>query len=152
MGMIRLARAVLGLPPRRWIDTTIAAVLAVRVERALARGGVDRAARLGHVRVAMNGSAAPTAPLSSIRLSSREREQLDIAWRVLAHRPFNGTCLRRAIVGGYFLRARQPLLRIGVAKSAGIVTAHAWVEVDGIALDPDASERYAVLSRPETQL
>jgi len=100
----------------------------------------------------MNGSAAPTAPLSSIRLSSREREQLDIAWRVLAHRPFNGTCLRRAIVGGYFLRARQPLLRIGVAKSAGIVTAHAWVEVDGIALDPDASERYAVLSRPETQL
>ena len=49
-------RTVLRLPPRRWGDLLVAAVVAMRVERALQRGGIERAARIGRVRVGMTGS------------------------------------------------------------------------------------------------
>ncbi|WP_299087635.1 MULTISPECIES: lasso peptide biosynthesis B2 protein [Microbacterium] len=126
----------------------MAAVVATRVERALARGGVDRAAAIGRVRVAMDGQAAPVVAVADAPLSEREREKIDTAWRMLQHPPFNGTCLRRAIVGGYFLRDREPILRIGVTKTAGVVAAHAWIEIDGAGLDPDGAEKYSVLTRP----
>lgn len=43
------------------------------------------------------------------------------------------TCLRRALVTGYFLR-RHPVLRLGLTSDG--VTAHARVEADGHAYDP----------------
>ncbi|WP_460578617.1 lasso peptide biosynthesis B2 protein [Humibacter ginsengisoli] len=122
--------------------------VAARVEAALRRGGVDRAAKIGHLRVGLDGAAAPVALVTDVALSDRELEKLDVAWRVLRQRPFNGTCLRRAIVGGYFLRDRDPVLRVGVTKSSGKVAAHAWVEVDGVGLDPDGSDKYPVLRSP----
>lgn len=134
------------MPPRRWLDLVTAAVLAVRVEHALGGGGVQRAARVGHVRVGMDGTAAPVGTAVDAGLTRREREKLDTAWRLLRQPPFNGTCLRRAIVGGYFLRDRDPVVRIGVAKTDGVVSAHAWVEVSGVGLDPDGTGRYAVLT------
>lgn len=97
----------------------------------------------------MDGVAAPVGATTLVELSAREREQLDTAWRMLRRPPFNGTCLRRALVGGYFLRAHDPILRIGVAKTDGVVAAHAWVEIDGVGLDPDGAEKYRVLSRPD---
>jgi hypothetical protein len=123
----------------------VAAVVAARIEGALARGGVDRAARIGHARLGMDGTAAPVGPLSATSLTAREREKLDTAWRLLRQPPFNSTCLRRALVGAYFLRGHDPLLRIGVAKTEGAVSAHAWIEIDGIGLDPDGAERFTVL-------
>jgi len=101
----------------------------------------------------MDGAAAPCLNDSGVALtlSEREKEQLDTAWRVLRQRPFNGTCLRRAIVGGYFLRAHDPLLRIGVAKDRGRVTAHAWIEVDGVSLDPDGPRKYMALAKPSEE-
>ncbi|PFG30448.1 transglutaminase superfamily protein [Paramicrobacterium agarici] len=141
-------RTVLAYPPHRWVDLAIATVRAARVESALRRGGVERAARIGHVRVVMDGDAAPTASLDDAGLTPRDREKLDTAWRLLRQSPFNGTCLRRAIVGGSFLRSRDPILRIGVSKTDGVVAAHAWLEVNGVALDPDGSDRYAVLTVP----
>ncbi|WP_166980303.1 lasso peptide biosynthesis B2 protein [Paramicrobacterium fandaimingii] len=141
-------RTVLAYPPRRWADLVEAVAVAIRVESALRRGGVARAARVGHVHVLMDGIAAPTAPLAEVNLTPREREKLDTAWRLLRQPPFNGTCLRRAIVGGHFLRDRTPILRIGVSKENGVVAAHAWVEIDGVSLDPDGSERFSVLTAP----
>jgi len=149
MALEHRIRTVMRQPPRRWGDLVIAALIAVRVERALRRGGLESAARIGGVRVGMDGSAARVGTLSEVAFSAREREQLDTAWRLLRQPPFNGTCLRRALVGGYFVRHRDPLLRIGVTKVEGEVSAHAWLEVDGVSLDPDAAEKYAVLDDPE---
>ena len=73
---------------------------------------------------------------------------MDSAWRLLRRRPFNPTCLRRALLGGYVLRRHAPVVRIGVAKTDKLVLAHAWVEVDGVSLDPDAIVLYEVLRRP----
>lgn len=151
MALRHRVRTLFSYPPRRWGDLVVAAVVAARVERALARGGVERAAAIGHVRVAMDGQAAPVVAVADAALSTREREKLDTAWRMLQHPPFNGTCLRRAIVGGYFLRERDPILRIGVTKIAGVVAAHAWVEIDGAGLDPDGADKYSVLTRPAVQ-
>lgn len=139
---------VLSYPPRRWGDLIVAAVVATRAEIAIRRHGVSAAARVGGLQVAMDGLAAPVGSLREARLSDRELERLDTAWRVLRWGPFNGTCLRRAVVGGYFLRARKPLLRIGVNKSEGKVAAHAWVEVGGVGLDPDGGDIYLVLRDP----
>lgn len=98
--------------------------------------------------MAMDGRAAPVTSLWNAPLSDREREQLETAWRLLRWGPFNGTCLRRAVVGGYFLRTRGPLLRIGVTKTNGSVAAHAWVEVAGVGLDPDGADVYEMLRSP----
>ncbi|WP_176980803.1 lasso peptide biosynthesis B2 protein [Paramicrobacterium humi] len=141
-------RTVLSFPPRRWTDMLVIGAIAMRVELALRGGGVDRAARLGHLRLGLTGSSAPRATYTPESLSARDIEKLDTAWRLLRHGPFNGTCLRRAIVGGYLLRRHSPVLRIGVAKSGGTIEAHAWVEVDGVSLDPEGSDRYLVLSEP----
>lgn len=40
------------------------------------------------------------------------------------------TCLRRALVTGFALRRRDPVLRLGI--TGGGSTAHAWVEADGL--------------------
>lgn len=149
MALEQRIRTVLRQPPRRWGDLVVAAIVAARVERALQRGGLERAARISGIRVGMTGTAADTGSPAQVAFTSRERERLDTAWRLLRQPPFNGTCLRRALVGGYFVRDRDPLLRIGVTKVDGEVAAHAWLEVDGVSLDPDGAGKYAVLGDPE---
>jgi hypothetical protein len=65
--------------------------------------------------------------------------------RVMRHWPFGETCLRLALVSGQRIHAVRPVLRIGVAKDADGVRAHAWLEVDGVSLDPERSFEYAIL-------
>ena len=72
-------------------------------------------------------------------LSMNERRRLRIAWRVLAIGPFDGSCLRRALVGAWMLRSRDHAVRIGVRKTPDGIRAHAWLEIDGVSLDPDGS-------------
>lgn len=148
MALRHRVATVASYPPRRWGDLIVAACVALRVEYALHRRGLQQAAEVGNVSLAMDGVAAPVALPHEAGLSTRELEQLDAAWRLLRWGPFNGTCLRRAIVGGYFIRERHPKLRIGVTKSAGSVAAHAWLEVAGVGLDPDGARRYPVLQSP----
>jgi hypothetical protein len=50
--------------------------------------------------------------------------------------PFRDTCLRRALALGWLLRAREPTLRLGAMRTANGVRGHAWLEIDGRALDP----------------
>lgn len=148
MALRHRIRTVLSYPPRRWVDMLRAAMIAVRAEAAIRRHGVAGAARVGGLQLVMDGAAAPVAIPTHAGLTARELEQLDTAWRILRWGPFNGTCLRRAAVGGYFLRHHHPLLRIGVSKTAGNVAAHAWVEVGGVGLDPDGAAAYRVLLSP----
>lgn len=47
-------------------------------------------------------------------------------------------CLRRALVLGHLLRQRNPTLHLGVRRTAeGTFGAHAWIEIEGVRLEPD---------------
>ena len=47
-------------------------------------------------------------------------------------------CLRRSLVLARLIHHRRPSLRLGVRRSStGAIGAHAWVEVDGVRLEPD---------------
>lgn len=50
--------------------------------------------------------------------------------------PGDGLCLRRSLVLAHRLRTLTPRLDIGVRSDAGSVTAHAWVVVGGVAIEP----------------
>lgn len=65
-----------------------------------------------------------------------ERRRVRAVRKVMRHWPFGrGACLRQALLLGHLLRARHPVLHLGVkAWSRGggrEMTAHAWVHVSG---------------------
>lgn len=64
------------------------------------------------------------------------RQRVLIARRVIRRWPIEGTCLRQSLVVGQRLRSLDPKLHIGVRADDGTVSAHAWIEVLGGALDP----------------
>lgn len=70
-----------------------------------------------------------------LRLSRRESERVRDIRRVLTHGPFNGTCLRQALLLGQALRRHDTLLQLGVRKDGTEVRAHAWLVVDGHCID-----------------
>ncbi len=77
-------------------------------------------------------SSRPGIPGS---LDADDRRRLTNVIRVMRHWPFaEGTCLRQSLMLGRVLRDRHPLLRIGVQGRDGDIVAHAWVEMDGVAL------------------
>lgn len=79
-------------------------------------------------------------------LTEKERQMLRAYRWVLSRSPFGSTCLRRALCAGHVLRAREPRLAVGVAKRDGVVTAHAWLVVNGANLDPEGSADFVALS------
>lgn len=117
-----------------------AAVLAPMVELLLRTIAIQRTANLLRIRVRLEGGpGVPDSSHAELRLTDRERRALAIAWRVLDIGPFNSTCLRRSIIGACLMRRRDHAVRIGVLRTADGFKAHAWLEIDGVSLDPDAS-------------
>ncbi|GAA4836917.1 hypothetical protein GCM10023221_12740 [Luteimicrobium xylanilyticum] len=140
----RLATAA-RLPARQKVDAVQLVIVATTVELGLRLTTLPRLARLLRVRVALDAAPSTVVDVDGLALDERERERLDVAWRILRRRPFNGTCLRRAMLGGFVLRRRDHAVRIGVRKANGIVAAHAWLELDGVSLDPDGVRQFHVL-------
>lgn len=157
-------RRLLRLGPRRWAFLARVALTAAVIElavRVLPLPTVARAAGVplaaGHSRgtapaalAAPDGDAAPDAAPDAdgwARLTDRDRARGELALRAVEHRPFRATCLRRSLLLGHLLRHHHPALRLGVKKTDGVVSAHAWVEVDGVSLDPDAAA-YRTLAVP----
>jgi hypothetical protein len=66
-------------------------------------------------------------------LSVRERRDIWATVWVLDRWVFDGTCLRRALVTGFFLRRHRPELHLGLIGDGD--TSHAWVEAEGMTLD-----------------
>jgi hypothetical protein len=101
-----------------------------RVELGLRRHAPlpELAARLG-IRL---GTDPIERPRRGAPLSDRERLDVDAARRMVRRVPAEARCLRRALLIGHALRARDPVLRIGAAKHDGRVHAHAWIEVGGL--------------------
>lgn len=114
-------------------------ILAPTVELCLRTMAIQRTARLLRIRVRLeDGPGAPESLRPELRMTKQERRTIAIAWRVLDIGPFNSTCLRRSIVGACLMRRRDHAVRIGVLRMASGFKAHAWLEIDGISLDPDA--------------
>ena len=59
----------------------------------------------------------------------------------------DAACLRRSLVLGHVLRDREPALALGVLREDGRLRAHAWLVVDGVALDTGAAA-YSLLDAP----
>lgn len=79
-------------------------------------------------------------------LTADEARRLATVVAVMRRWPWGASCLRVALVSGRLLRDRRPLLALGVRRDGPDVTAHAWLLVDGRALDPAASD-YAPLAQ-----
>lgn len=75
----------------------------------------------------------PTPPFSDT-----EVRKLRSVRRVMRHWPSrsgawgSGTCLRESLLAGYYLRHRQPVLRVGAGLVDGGTSFHAWIEVSGV--------------------
>ena len=71
-----------------------------------------------------------------------------LAWlarAVGARSPWRTSCLRQALAVWWLLRRRRlpAELKIGVIRRDPPFQAHAWVELDGVALDPEAAAHVA---------
>lgn len=101
------------------------------------------ACRIG-VQLESGVDASPQAPRGLLRSEAR---LLRVAELVFRDWPFGGPCLRRSLVCGFFLRSRQPVLKIGVTRNGGSMTAHAWIEIDGAPVLENHAQRecYSVL-------
>jgi hypothetical protein len=89
------------------------------------------------------GTGAPRGAISH-RTIDRRAASVDRFYRAW---PREDSCLRRALVLGFRVRAAHPVMQIGVAKEDDRVRAHAWIEVDGRVVG-DESGDYAPLRRP----
>lgn len=118
------------------------------IEAGLRTTTLPRLARVVGVRVQVDGAHARPGSAADVKLSAAERRRLDLAGRVLRRGPFEDSCLRRAMLSARVLRHRAHAVRIGVRKVDGAVKAHAWLELDGISLDPDAVDFYQPLFDP----
>ncbi len=139
-GRRRPVRKVLRMGPRRWLFLVRVVATATVFEALIRTRPLPVAARAAGVSLTF-GASGPTRPEDGWQLlTARERERCELALRVIAHRPFDRTCLRRSLLLGNLLRRRDPVLRIGVAKADGAVAAHAWIEIEGASLDRGHSD------------
>ncbi len=118
----------------RWTTTQVTLVV-MAIEVGLRMVSVARLARWMKVPLATDQSPPPLAGADDLDgLSDVEQRAYGAVGWVLARWLYDGTCLRRALALGFFLRRRHPVLRLGMVDEAGAV-AHAWIEVGGQAFD-----------------
>ena len=131
--------AVRGVEPTDLARTAVAWGVAAVVEVGLHTVRLPRLCRwLG---VPLDTSAAPRPrPDGVVIVPRRARRRLAATRRALKYWPFGDSCLRVALVGGFLVRDLDPVLRIGVARHRSEITAHAWLEIGGVSLDPGSGD------------
>lgn len=99
--------------------------------------------------VAVDWSSDPSLPPGMPNsIDVAERLMVRNVVRVMRHWPFaEGTCLRQSLMLGRVLKDHNPLLRIGVQGQNREIVAHAWLELDGVALG--GRDGYLPLGRSE---
>lgn len=135
-------RRVLAAGPAGWFDAAGLVVLAIAAEVSIRVQPLPVVAR----RFGCPIDGAPTDAHARQPLSAWERRRHVIVEALMRRWPLgdrDGLCLRRALLLGWVLRRRRPVLRIGVALQDGTeqVTAHAWLELEGRTLGADAVHR-----------
>jgi hypothetical protein len=130
------------VPVRRWPAQLATLGLVVVVELGLRTVRLPRLARWLGVPLAKQSSVYATvraakevAARPSLELSDREQRRVADVRRLLGVPGIDGTCLRQGLLVGRALRRHDPRLVLGVAKKDGVVTAHAWLEVEGWVVD-----------------
>jgi Transglutaminase-like superfamily/HTH domain len=124
---------------KSWIDrwaTTQATLAVLAVEVGLKVTDVSHLARwLGVPLVATDRPAEPPVDAETVgRLSERDQRMLWAVQWVMDRWLYDATCLRQALVFGWFIRRRSPVLRLGLLDTAETV-AHAWVEAVGLSFN-----------------
>jgi hypothetical protein len=121
---------------------------AVAVEVALRLVALPRLAAAVGAPVCLNPEAGEHVD-TAVLLGPADAARLRAVQILMRRWPFGarGPCLRHALVAGRLLRHRQPHLVLGAMRDERGATAHAWLLVDGVALDADA-ERWTPLLRP----
>jgi hypothetical protein len=146
---VKPAPAVLRRPAARYVAPALC--IALLVELGLRVTSLPRLCDLLGVRFAAAGDVlqGPAGSVPPRRLEPRDAARLRAARRVVAALPWakNAPCLRTALVAGRLLRHRAPTLHLGAALVGGQVTAHAWIVVDGVVVDPSAAS-YTTFSTP----
>lgn len=121
------------------VCTAIALILAAVVEIGLRTLRLPRMSRILGIPLGIDPpSRRPDA--IPVTIPGWARRRLAAARRALRHWPFGDTCLRKALVGGAMIRSLDPVLRIGVARHEGALKAHAWIELEGLSLDPGSRD------------
>ena len=89
-------------------------------------------------------SGVPLTEVSPDALAAAERLSW-LARAVGARSPWRTSCLRQALAVWLLLRRRRlpAEVKIGVIRRDPPFQAHAWVELDGVALDPEAAAHAA---------
>lgn len=133
-----------GLRAARFAAESVRAVATLLVIGVCLRtGGVDTACARLRIRSDLVSAREPRA--GTVVLPRRTRTPVRACCAVASVWPGGDTCLRRCLLLGAQLRRLDPVLRIGVRRSQDeAFAAHAWLEIDGVALDP-ASAHYAAL-------
>jgi hypothetical protein len=134
-------RLVLHMPWWRKVEFAVVVSLAAASEVAVRVLTLPRAARLFAVHLG-SGSEPQMAPecSSTATLPPWAVRRLAVVQAVMRHWPIDGVCLRESLVAGQRLRRLDPVMKVGVKRGAAGVTAHAWLQIDGIDLDPAAIE------------
>jgi hypothetical protein len=134
-----------------WRDLPVLVPLALAVEIGVRTRPLPSVARLLGCR--LRGTTDPTGRTSLTRSERRRTAAVHILFR---HWPFtdpDGACLRRSLLLGWVLRRRDPVLRIGVARTTepDELTAHAWLEVQGVSIGADATHAPFAFDRGITE-
>ena len=104
--------------------------------------------RLSHSALASSARCPPNP--RAARLAAETEKVTRMVQLASAHSFFRPHCLHRSLVLWWLLRRAgiEGELRIGVSKQAGRLSAHAWVECGGSALNErgDVRQRFAPLA------
>lgn len=117
--------------------------VAARIELSLRRHGLPAtASRFG---LHLGGPSSANAPTRREPLPSWAVRRARLAVLLMRRWPFGDTCLRKSLVIGNRLSALSPQLFIGVrsSKGEGFQSAHAWLQINGINIDPTSAEYIA---------
>jgi hypothetical protein len=142
-GLPRIAR----LSPRELLATGHALAVLALVETLIRFVRLSRLTRLLGVRLDL--TPAGDVPPAPVDLPPEAVRRLQATARVVHVWPFcQGPCLRQSLVAAHLLREQGAALRLGIVGSADTLSAHAWVELDGRALEDVTG--LAVLHAPAT--
>jgi hypothetical protein len=118
--------------------------VAARIELSLRKRGLPAtAARFGLRLGGPSSASAPPVPRRPLPSWAVRRARLAVA--LMRWWPFGDTCLRKSLVIGNRLADLSPQLFIGVPVSGGqeFTSAHAWLQINGIDIDPTSANYVA---------
>lgn len=134
-GMRQTLGGWLRLPPLTMLGVAQAAVVVLATEVGLRTTDLERLARwMGAPLATESPPATRDDDATNVAtLSAAEQRNYWATTWVLDRWVYDGTCLRRALVTGWFLRRHRPELHLGLIDEGE--TSHAWIEAAGMSFN-----------------